>query len=91
MPKESTIVAAVLKYLRARGYWAAKLHGGPYQMAGLPDVLAIKGGLATWVEVKRPGEKPTAIQESMMRTLANAGSIVIVATSIEDLEAKGVK
>lgn len=84
---ESKIVCAVIRELVARGYWTTKIHGGPYQRAGIPDVLAVKDGRALWVEVKRPGEKPTKIQEHVMAGLRAAGCVVIVASSSGDIDA----
>lgn len=85
MPKEKNIVAAILRALRERGYWAVKLHGGPYQVAGLPDVLAIKDGRAAWVEVKQPGERATPIQEATIEKLRQAGCLAFVATSANEV------
>ena len=54
-------------------------------MAGLPDLFAIKDGLLLGVEVKRPGKKPTEIQERMLGELREHGAATVVATCIEDL------
>jgi hypothetical protein len=51
---------------------------------GLPDVLVIKEGRAAWMEVKRPGEDPTRIQEHRMRELAKVGCPVTVVRSVGD-------
>jgi hypothetical protein len=51
---------------------------------GLPDVLVIKSGRAAWMEVKRPGEDPTRIQEHRMRELINAGCPTAVVRSVGD-------
>lgn len=44
-------------YLRARGWYIKKLHGGKYQ-SGLPDLLALHSvhGLR-WIEMKAPNGK----------------------------------
>lgn len=64
---------------RALGWWATKIHGNAFQLAGLPDVLCIKDGRARWIECKRPGEEPTKIQTHRMRELAKHGSPCVVA------------
>jgi len=69
------------------GWWSLKLHGGPYQTAGLPDVLVIKGGRAAWMEIKRPGEDPTRLQNHRMRELIEAGSPCTVVRSVGDAKA----
>lgn len=81
-PLEKVIVARVLDEARRLGWLAYKIHGGPYMPRGLPDVLALKDGRATWIEVKRPGEEPTSVQVTRMRQLADAGCAVGVATSV---------
>ena len=58
---------------RSLGWYVIKIHGGPYQLSGLPDVLAIKRGRAVWAEFKRPGGEPTRIQELRIRELEAAG------------------
>lgn len=63
------------------GWYAIKIHGSAYQLSGLPDVLTLKAGRAVWIEVKRPGESPTRIQEHRMRELEEAGCIAAVVHS----------
>jgi hypothetical protein len=51
------------------------------------------GGLYTdlvFIEVKRPGNKPTALQKAKMEELEEYGARCIVATSVEDLETMGL-
>lgn len=80
-PLEKTIVAKGLAVAKQLGWWVVKIHGGPFQLSGLPDVLAIKGGRAAWMEFKRPGCEPTKIQQHRMRELALAGCDVTVCCS----------
>lgn len=88
MPLEKTIVAKVMAEAKRLGYWVMKNHGSAYSVKGLPDVLAIRDGRAVWMEVKRPGEEPTRIQEHRMRELRAAGCPVAVVHSAG--EARGV-
>lgn len=67
------------------GWLAIKLHGGAYQMTGLPDVLAMKHGHAAWMEFKRPGESPTKIQSHRLRQLSAAGCSTAVCYSAADV------
>ncbi len=97
---ERAIQAACMEYLRYRGYHVLRLNAGalpnaqgrPVHLlpAGCPDVLAIKDGRALFVEVKRPGKKPTARQVAMMDTLRGYGARCLVATSIADLQDAGL-
>jgi len=97
---ERAIQASIIEYLRWRGYYVQRLNSGGMRdarhnlvtlsAAGTPDVLAIKDGRALFVEVKRPGKRPTARQEAMMETLRSYGAHCLVATSVEDLQAAGL-
>lgn len=81
---EKTIVAKVMAVARSLGWFVVKIHGNAYQMAGLPDILAIKNGRAVWMEVKVPGNEPSKIQLHRMRELAAAGCPVAVVYSAGD-------
>lgn len=80
-PLEKVIVGRVMDEARRLGFLAYKMHGGPYSVRGIPDVLAIKNGVACWMEVKRPGEEPTKVQIARMRELQSAGCRTAVVTS----------
>ena len=73
-----------MKQLEADGYFCIKIHGGAFQFAGLPDILAIKNGQAAWIEVKRPGGKPTKLQSAMLQKLKRFGCRAGVATNLEE-------
>jgi len=81
-PLEKTIVANGMAAAKAMGWLVVKIHGGPYQLSGLPDVVAFKQGHAAWAEFKRPGEQPTKIQSHRLRELALAGCSCTVVRSV---------
>jgi len=93
---ERAIQAAIIAYLRANQFYVLRLNAGalpnkqgrPVRMlpAGCLDLLAIKAGRATFVEVKRPGKMPTERQRLMMAELRTYGARCICATSVEELE-----
>ncbi len=74
--------------------------------AGTPDILAFKQETEKFrvdnieaisqvvrllfIEVKRPGKKPTALQKAKMEELTEHGAECVVATSIADLEKAGI-
>jgi hypothetical protein len=61
-----------------------KVHGGPYQLAGVPDLLCIKHGRAVFLEVKQPGKRPTPIQVRRMNEIeTQGGASCHVVTSAE--------
>ena len=73
MPRESSIVAAIVRVAKSLGWWVMKVHGGPYQLAGVPDLLLLKNGTAVFMEVKQPGKQPTAIQRQRMAEIEREG------------------
>lgn len=81
---EASIQRAIQRELRLRGFWIRKLHGGPFSVAGDPDLLAIRHGRAFALEVKRPGEKPAPIQLRRLEELEAAGAVVGVVHSVEE-------
>jgi hypothetical protein len=88
MPRESTIVAAITRMAESHGWYVIKIHGGPYQLAGIPDLLCLQRGQAVWLEVKQPGKKPTPLQQRRMAELEACGSTPChVVTSKEEASA----
>lgn len=97
-PLERTIQNAIMVWLRVNGYRVIRQNSGAlpneqgrpvrFGEPGLPDILALRDGRYIWVEVKRPGRVPTAIQQQVHADLRQAGATVIVATSVDDLAAQ---
>lgn len=76
MALERTITDGIMGLAKERGIWVMKIHGGPYQKSGIPDCLFIKHGEARFIEVKRPGEKPSKLQEVRMNEIRTIGGAV---------------
>lgn len=95
-PRESAIVGRILKYLNSKPrVKAIKLHGDAYSVAGTPDILCVIGdckdyegefGVPVLLEVKRPGNKPTPIQEKEMAAWRAVGAIVGVVHSLDEVK-----
>ncbi|MCI1648793.1 MAG: VRR-NUC domain-containing protein [Bacteroides sp.] len=68
---ESKIQAGIIKRLETQGYYVVKLI--LTNKNGIPDLLLLKDGKASFVEVKRPGEKPRPLQEYRMNELKKLG------------------
>jgi hypothetical protein len=86
-PLEKTVVAAIMRALKARGVrWLIKTHGDPYQAAGLPDIIAIAPGTGRFlgIEVKRPGGRLTDLQKATLARINAAGGVAGVAFGVED-------
>lgn len=82
---EARVGAAIRNWLTERGVFVFKVHGGPMMMAGLPDLIACVKGRYVGIEVKMPGNTPSARQRYVHRKIENAGGEVIVAYGIDDV------
>jgi len=83
-PLERAIVSRVMAVARSLGWYPIKIHGNAFQLAGLPDVLAVKDGRAAWMEAKRPGCTTSEIQKRRIKELTATGCPVAVVFSAED-------
>ena len=83
--KESTIVRSIQRELLVSGWFVLKIHGGPLQMAGLPDLLCLRSGVYVWLEVKGPDGRVSKIQQYVQSILRNHGADVRVVRGVEEL------
>lgn len=81
---ESLIVDKIMRSLTSRGAWCFKVHGGPMQQAGVPDIIGVLNGRFIAIEVKVPGERPSKLQELTLSRIRAAGGIAGWATSVEE-------
>lgn len=81
---EKAIVEKIVKALRAKGCWVTKLHGGPMQQAGLPDLLVVWQGRAIFLEVKKPGGEATKLQLHTIEKLREVGAVAAVVFSVDE-------
>lgn len=63
--RESFVEKTICDHARSRGITPLKL-AGPGEK-GKADRLFMRGGKAVFMEIKRPGQKPTALQEKFLR------------------------
>lgn len=85
---EAAIVRQMLTWLnRLPECYAHKTHGGMFGRAGKPDITGCFRGWRFEIEVKRPGNKPTPLQERELTRWAAAGAHVAVVHSLEELQA----
>lgn len=96
---ESALVNAICKAIEREhpDVWILKVHGGPYQRAGVPDLLLCWEGLFIGMEVKhqKPGEteqgareRATLLQRSEIGKINKAGGLACVVLTPD--EALGV-
>lgn len=75
---ESRIQAKIIERYQADGWLVIRLI--QTNMNGIPDLLLLKDGIARFIEVKRPGQKPRKLQQYRIEQLRKAGFEVDVAT-----------
>ncbi len=81
---ESTITKKTLDALNAiPGVLAKKRHASNFGQSDL-DIYGCDNGRAFFIEMKRPGEKPSERQQKFMRDWLAVGAITGVATSPEE-------
>jgi hypothetical protein len=64
--------------------WVRKIHGNPYQIRGLPDLIGTYQGYFVAMEVKKPGGKATDLQAFTMKQIRTAGGYATVIHSFEE-------
>lgn len=86
MQPEAKIVKKIREYLDTfpKSFFF-KIHGSATMMAGLPDLIGCFDGKFVGIEVKQPGQKPSARQLYVHRLIEKAGGLVVVATCVEDV------
>jgi len=84
--REKVLTDQVLKYLRARGGWWVKIHGGPYQTSGIPDIVGCYRGKFLGLEVKPSGRKSdlSLRQQVTLTRIRDAGGISALISSTQD-------
>lgn len=90
MPQtEAQITKKAVEAVRERGHFAVKIHGGPHQVAGLPDICACICGHFVGIEMKKPEtrNKVTARQKKKLRDIKAAKGVALVCTSVVEVEA----
>lgn len=81
---ETKLVEKIIDRLKAEGGFWVKIHGGPMQQTGIPDIVGCYKGKFIGIEVKIPGNKPSALQKVVLKELEEAGANCGVAYSIEE-------
>ena len=80
---ESNLQRHILNYLKPR-CWVIKVIQANDR--GCPDIIACIDGQFVGIEVKPPGEKPTAIQAAQHKAIEKAGGRVYIIHSLEELK-----
>lgn len=80
---EASIERAVVRWAKDHGALVLK-QGGANNSRGVPDRLFLYRSSACFIEFKRPGAKPTALQFKWIERLRDQG---VAATWFDDAEA----
>lgn len=86
---EKALKRKIQKFLKENypGVWY-KIHGGPMQEKGIPDIVGCYKGRFIGFEIKRPGKdykEPTAYQKKQLKDIKKAGGISAVVTSVKEV------
>lgn len=81
---ETKLSQKVLSRFRAEGGRWDKIHGGPYQAAGIVDIIGCWKGRYIAIELKMPGEVPTDLQKLFLNEVHDSGGIAGVAYSVKE-------
>jgi hypothetical protein len=64
--------------------WWFKVHGGPMQLPGVPDLCCVVQGQAVFLEVKTEKGVVSPRQTYEMEQIREAGGIAVVVRSVEE-------
>lgn len=83
---ESKLSGQIMDALRARGYFAFKVHGGPATMNGLPDIIVCVEGLFIGLETKMPAKRDNVseIQKLRHQQIGEAGGYAGVVCGVTE-------
>ena len=85
MQPEYRIVQKMKKLIRSRGGWVVKVHGGPYQDKGTPDLLACYKGFFFAIEVKTSRGVPGPEQRVAQRKIIAAGGRALITHRVSEV------
>jgi hypothetical protein len=72
--------------LRLEGYFAFKVHGSEYMMAGLPDIIVCAEGRYIGLETKLPEARgnTSPVQRLVHTKIEHAGGVAAVVCSVQE-------
>ena len=89
MVKEQNIQTSIMNYISSIGGLPIKFNNmGIYAKAGVSDILACIKGRFIAIEVKRPGNKPTAVQLQFINAVNSIGGLAFWADNLQDVKDK---
>lgn len=89
MTKEQNIQTSIMNYISSIGGLPIKFNNmGIYAKAGVSDILACIKGRFVAIEVKRPGNKPSAVQLQFITAVNSIGGLAFWADNLQDVKDK---
>lgn len=89
MTKEQDIQTSIMNYISSIGGLPLKFNNiGIYAKAGVSDIIACIKGRFVAIEVKRPGNKPSALQENFINAINSIGGFAFWADNLQDVKDK---
>lgn len=85
MQPEYRIVQNIKKLVKSRGGWCTKIHGGPYQDAGTPDILVCYKGHFVAVEAKTARGVARPEQRAVQQAIIGAGGYALITHRIGEV------
>lgn len=81
---EKALQNACIRWLRKEGifYWKFQ----DKFSAGFPDLMLANNGYTLFVELKRKGGKPTALQQAVHQKMEKAGLVVLVIDNFDEFK-----
>jgi len=81
---EQAIQNRIMTYLKKLGAYSLKVISAGKN--GVPDIIVSLDGRFVGIEVKRPGEQPTALQSYNIEQIRKSGGVAFVADSIQSVK-----
>lgn len=89
MTKEQNVQTSIMNYISSIGGLPIKFNNmGIYAKAGVSDILACIKGRFVAIEVKRPGNKPSAVQLQFITAVNSIGGLAFWADNLQDVKDK---
>lgn len=89
MSKEQDIQTKIMDYIASIGGLPIKFNNiGIYAKAGVSDILACIKGRFVAIEVKKPGNKPSKLQENFINGVNSIGGLAFWADNLDDVKEK---
>ena len=84
---EASITKRIMDRLKKEpNSWWFKVHGGPSQKAGIPDIIGCHEGRFVAIEVKAPGGTLRRLQAYRIGQIMKAEGVAAMVFSVEEVE-----